>query len=124
MAALKSYSLLAVMLFALTLRAQNRPLTVDVCRNEAKDLYVEVRHHAKTSEEQSYFVWSLRAEEMSKCQDIDPVINGDLPSIQRGIMYINLENVARVAMIGKLNNFIHRHGLEKQFVDDDDSGLQ
>jgi len=119
---MKSYLLLAVMLFASTLRAQQRPLTVEVCRKEAKDLSVEV-HQPKASEE-SYFIWSFRAEEMSKCQDIDPVISGNLPSVQRGILYIGLENVARVAMIEKLNNFIHRHGLQKQFVNDDDSGIQ
>ena len=61
---------------------------------------------------------------MSACQDVDPVIKGDVESVQRGIFYMGLENTARVAMIEELNDFIHRHGLQKQFVADDDAGLR
>ena len=96
--------------------------SVAKCRADAKALWTEV--HRPNALDASYFVWSSRADEMSQCQDIDQVIDGNLESVQRGIMYLSLESIARVAMIGQLNNFIHRHGLQKQFKDDDDAGLR
>jgi len=99
--------------------------TVEKCRADAKASYAQVKKDSSSPKiEQSYFFWASLAEEMSACQDIDPVIDGDKESLHQGILYMGLENVARVAMIEELNNFIHRHGLQKQFVDDDDQGLR
>jgi hypothetical protein len=122
---MKPFLLLAVLLFTPPPNAQQHAPTVDACRANAKALYAEV-HRTKAIDTSylSYFVWSSRAEEMSHCQDIDPAIDGNLESIRRGILYVGLENIARVAMIGELDNFIHRHGLQKQFIDDDDAGLR
>jgi hypothetical protein len=120
-AAMKLLLLLAVLLFPFSPNDGQGVLTVDTCRSDAKALNAEVRR--PSAMDASYFLWSSRAEEMSRCQDIDPVI-GNPESVQRGILYMGLENAARVEMIGELNDFIHRHGLQKQFVDDDDAGLR
>jgi hypothetical protein len=112
---------LAVLLFASSPNGQQDALTVDSCRADAKALNAEV--HRPKAMDASYFLWSSRAEKMSRCQDIDRAV-GNLESVQRGILYMSLENIARVAMIGELNNFIHRHGLQKQFLDDDHAGLR
>ena len=96
--------------------------SVEKCRADAKALWTEV--HRPNAVNASYFVWSSRADEMSQCQDIDQVIDGDLESLQRGIMYLSLENIAKGTMVGQLNSFVHRHGLQKQFADDDKSGLR
>jgi hypothetical protein len=92
------------------------------CRADAKALFAELQRPGAM--DASYFVWSSRAEEMSHCQDLDPVVDGDQESVPRGILYMGLENTARTQMIGALDNFIHRHGLQKQFADDDDAGLR
>jgi hypothetical protein len=99
--------------------------SIEKCREDAKIFYKTVKTESSSPKvEESYFFWSSRAEEMSQCQDIDPVIDGNVESLRRGIQYMGLENIARVAMIGELDNFIHRHGLQKQFVDDDEAGLR
>jgi hypothetical protein len=96
-------------------------LSVEKCRADAKQLDIEV--HRPNADQASYFVWATRADEMSKCQDVDQVVV-NTESFQRGLQYFSLEAIARVMMIERLNNFIHRHGLQKQFIDDDQSGLR
>jgi hypothetical protein len=99
--------------------------SIEKCRADARDLYATVNTESSSPKVQkSYFYWSSHADEMSQCQDVDVVIKGNKESVDRGIMYMGLENIARAAMVEELNNFIHRHGLEKQFVDDDEAGLR
>lgn len=115
-------ALLVVIMILVTPAAFPQEPSVAKCREDVKTLSIAMRR--PDADQASYFVWAARANEMSQCQDVDRVVNGSFESLGRGIDYMGLENVARVVMIEKLNNFIHRHGLQKQFIDDDQSGLR
>ena len=67
---MKLIPLLFALLIATPMFPQQGTLTVDACRADAKKFFAEM--HAPDAANASYFVWAARADEMSRCQDIDP----------------------------------------------------
>jgi hypothetical protein len=125
---MKSLLWLAGLLFAFaaSASAQQHAPTVDVCRADAAvwNAAVMNRNPEASKTKLPYDELAARAIEMHDCLTVDPAHVGDAASIARMDTYSLLEADYTDEIASRAMHFIQRHGLGKQFLEEDAAGAR
>jgi hypothetical protein len=117
-------TVLLVLLIATPEFAQQHAPTVNQCRADASVWNAAVMNHNPEFSKSKLSVTelSLRQDEMHDCRSVDPERVGDSASFQRSDTYRLLEALYTNEIAWRASNFINRHGLWQQFLDEDAAG--
>lgn len=123
---MKAIPLLAALLFAFPIDSQEHAPTVDVCRADSAVWNAAVMNHNPEASKSKlpFDELAARNKEMHDCVSVDPPHVGDEPSIARMNTYSRLQALYTDEIAFRAMNFINRHGLGKQFLDEDAAGAR
>jgi len=119
-------ALLLVLLITAPRNMQQHAATAEQCRADAAVWNSAVMNHNPETSKSKLPVTelSLRQDEMHDCLSVDPERVGDSASFQRGDTYRLLKALYTNEIAWRESNFIERHGLWKQFIDEDAAGAR
>ncbi len=123
---MKLLLLLTAVLFASSASPQQHAPTADVCRADAAVWNAAIMNHDPEASKTRlpYDEIAARAIEMHDCLNVDPAHAGDTASIARMDTYSGLEAVYTDEIASREMHFIQRHGLAKQFLEEDAAGAR
>lgn len=119
-------AIIVALVFLPAVFSQEHAPTLDQCRADSAVWNAAVLNHNSESSKEKlpYDELAARQKEMHSCLYVDPVQVGDSASVARMDTYNLLESLYANEIEHRAIDFIYRHGLGKQFIDEDATGLR